>query len=186
MNWYLEEKEEKEEKKQKLGGFTMADEEKKDAVEQPLETPEENVVNAIPEGKADTGKRIVAYIIDAVITTIIGLIPIVGQLIGAAYWALRDGLKIDFMDQRSLGKKIMKLRPVTLEGNKLEIVDSVKRNWMFAIIPLSILIPILGWFIILPLACIFVIVEIILTLTDKEGRRFGDKMAKTKVIEVEE
>jgi len=160
----------------------MADEEKKEPVEQ----PEENIVEPISGNKVDTGKRIVAYIIDAVIAAIIGLIPILGLLIGAAYWALRDGLKIDFMDQRSIGKKVMKLRPVTLDGNKLEIVDSIKRNWMFAIIPLSLLIPILGWFFILPLACILVIIEIVLALTDKEGRRFGDKMANTKVIESEE
>ena len=132
----------------------MADEEKKETVEQPLETPEENIVNAIPEGKVDTGKRIVAFL-------------------------------IDFMDQRSIGKKVMKIRPVTLEGNKLELVDSVKRNWMFALGPLAI-VPIIGWFIIFPAAVILVIIEVILTLTDKEGRRFGDKMAKTRVIEVAE
>ena len=164
----------------------MADEEKKETVEQPEETPREEVVEAVPEKKADVGKRIVAYIIDAVIAAVIGLIPILGLLIGAAYWALRDGLKIDFMDQRSIGKKVMKLRPVTLEGNKLELMDSVKRNWMFAAIPLSVLIPLLGWFILLPIFAIFALVEFILLLTDAEGRRFGDKMAKTRVVEMED
>ena len=164
----------------------MADEEKKETVEQPEETPQEEIVEASPEKKVDTGKRIVAFIIDAVVAAVVGLIPILGLIIGAAYWALRDGLNIDFMDQRSIGKKIMKLRPVTLEGTKLELTDSIKRNWMLAIVPLSVIIPFLGWFVMLPVGLILVIVEIILTLTDKEGRRFGDKMAKTIVIEVEE
>ncbi|MCK5077965.1 MAG: RDD family protein [Calditrichia bacterium] len=155
----------------------MADEEKKEQVTP--EAPEENIVNAIPEGKADIGKRIVAFIIDAVLTTIVIIvIPFIGFLISGAYWLLRDGIKIDFMDQRSLGKKLMKLRPVTLEGKNLEIIDSVKRNWMFAIMA----IPIIGWI----AGFILLIVEIILTLTDEEGRRFGDKIANTKVIQVED
>ena len=64
-----------------------------------------------PPRKADVGKRIIAAIIDAVIAIIVGFIPFVGGLVATAYWLVRDGLDIDFMDQRSIGKKLVKLHP---------------------------------------------------------------------------
>ena len=96
-------------------------------------------------GKADIGKRIVAAIIDGLLAGIVGLIPIIGGLIGAAYLLLRDGLEVDFMDQRSLGKKVMKLRPVLLDGGKVDLMVSVKRNWLLAIPSVLMIIPVLGW-----------------------------------------
>jgi uncharacterized RDD family membrane protein YckC len=143
-------------------------------------------------GKADLGKRFVASLIDAAIAIVVGFIPIIGGIIGAAYWLLRDGMEFDFMDHRSIGKKVMKLRPVLLDGGKVDIAVSVKRNWMFAIsgiIQLLIFIPVVGWALIPVvgiITLILVIIEIILVLTDPEGRRMGDKIANTKVIEVAE
>lgn len=142
-----------------------------------------------PSGKADLGKRLIAMIIDAAISAVIGLIPVVGGLIGAAYMLLRDGLSYEIMDHRSIGKKIMKLRPVALDGGTVDISRSVKRNWMFALGALTqafILIPVLGW-VLIPIiglaALIIGIIEIVLVLTDEEGRRWGDRLANTKVIE---
>ena len=138
-------------------------------------------------GKADIAKRFIALIIDGVISGIISLIPF-GGLLGAAYMLLRDGLDIEFMDNRSIGKKIMKLRPVTMDGSKCDLMISVKRNWMFALGPI-VMIPIIGW-ILIPIvglaAMIIAVVEVVLVLTDDEGRRWGDKLADTKVIEVED
>ena len=142
--------------------------------------------------KADLGKRFIAIIIDAVIAILVGLIPIIGGLIGAAYMLLRDGLDYEFMDHRSVGKKLVKLRPVTLDGKPVDIGVSIKRNWMFALAGLAyflVFIPILGWALI-PLvgiaALVIGIVELILVIVNKEGRRWGDKLANTKVIEVSE
>ncbi len=137
-----------------------------------------------PTGKADLGKRIIAAIIDGVIAGVAGFIPIIGGLAGAAYMLIRDGLEVDFMDQRSLGKKVMKLRPVRIDGQPMDLVTSVKRNIPFAIGPLIMIIPILGWIIGPIVAMIIGIIEIILVLTDDEGRRMGDRFAETKVIEV--
>jgi uncharacterized RDD family membrane protein YckC len=142
--------------------------------------------------KADIGKRIVAAIIDAVIAAILGFIPAIGGLIGAAYILVRDGLEFDFMDQRSVGKKVLKLRPVTLDGSPVDVVTSIKRNWMFCLgglIPLLIFIPILGWMMIpfVGLAALVLgVIELVLVLTDANGRRFGDKIANTQVIEVDD
>ena len=141
--------------------------------------------------KADISKRVIAAVIDAVIALVIGMIPIIGGLIATAYWLVRDGLEIDFMDQRSIGKKLVKLRPVTLDGSPVDIMTSVKRNWMFALGGIAQLfaMTIIGLVIAIPLAfLVFVIgiIELVLVLTDSEGRRMGDKFADTMVIEVDE
>ena len=145
-----------------------------------------------PIVKADLTKRVVAGLIDGVAAVLVGMIPVVGWIVAPAYWLLRDGLDIEFMDRRSVGKKLTKLRPVRDDGLPMDIETSVRRNWVFAIgglIGLLAAIPIIGW-LLLPFAIIAAIaigaIEIFLTVVDPEGRRFGDKFAGTKVIEVED
>ena len=152
------------------------------------EKPDEKSVGK----KADLGKRFIAMIIDVVITILVGFIPFIGGLIGAAYMLLRDGLNYEIMDHRSVGKKLMKLRPVTLDGRPVDINVSIRRNWMFALgglVNVLFYIPILGWSLI-PFvgitAFVLCIVELILVIVNEEGRRWGDKLAETKVIEVSE
>ena len=140
--------------------------------------------------KADLGKRFIAGIIDAVIAVVIGFIPILGGIIATVYWLVRDGLEIDFMDHRSIGKKLVNLRPVTLDGLPLDVMASVKRNWMFALGGIAQLLAstIIGLILAIPLALLVIligIIEVILVLTDPDGRRLGDKIANTQVIEVE-
>jgi uncharacterized RDD family membrane protein YckC len=141
--------------------------------------------------KADLTKRFVAIIIDAAIAGVLSIIPVVGGLVGAAYILLRDGFDFEFMDGRSLGKKLMKLRPVKADGQKMTLQDSAKRNWplMFgALISVLLFIPVIGW-ILIPIVIIaslvIGVVELVSVLNDSEGRRWGDKLAGTKVIEVE-
>jgi len=142
--------------------------------------------------KADLAKRFVAVLIDGVLSAVISFIPLVGSIAGAAYMLLRDGLELDFMDGRSIGKKVMKLRPVTNDGSKMTIEKSIKRNWMFALGAFNgilLFIPILGWLLILILSIAGLLIglfEVFKVLTDAEGRRFGDSMAGTKVIETTE
>ena len=140
--------------------------------------------------KADQGKRFLAVIIDCLIAGALGMIPFVGGIAGAAYMLVRDGLEVDFMRNRSLGKQLMKLRPIRLDGQPMTMETSVRRNWMFglgAITSALVYIPIVGW-ILIPIVGLVAlgigIYEIYLVVTDAEGRRWGDKMAGTKVIEV--
>lgn len=139
--------------------------------------------------KADLAKRFIAAVIDAVVAGVLGFIPLVGSIAGAAYMLVRDGLELDFMDGRSIGKKVMKLRPVTNDGSKMTIEKSIRRNWMFglgAFHGILLFIPVLGWilmFIISIVGLLIGIFEIFKVLTDAEGRRMGDNMAGTKVIE---
>lgn len=153
---------------------------------QPAPQPEPGTTPA----KADLGKRFIAAVIDGAIAGVVGLIPWVGGIIGGLYILLRDGLDYEYMRGRSVGKTLMKLRPVRLDGQPMDISTSIKRNWMFALGLISLallLIPVIGW---IALALLWVaapiigLVEIILVLTDKEGRRWGDRLGGTRVIEV--
>ncbi len=145
-----------------------------------------------PGGKPDVGKRILAALIDGVLAFIIGLIPFIGGLIGAAYMLTRDGLDVDFMDRRSLGKKAFKLRPVRLDGRPMDLETSFKRNFVFALGPIAEVfayIPLIGWAIAILLGVVglvLIVIEIVLVVSDAEGRRLGDKVGGTKVIEVGE
>lgn len=159
--------------------------------EQPLRPPE--VAGGVPPvaGKADLTKRAVACVIDAVAAFAVGMVPFIGGIAGAAYWLVRDGLDVEFMPNRSLGKKLVGLQPVTFpDGRKLDLETSVKRNWPFVfggIAQALAYIPIIGWLLIFPVALVALgvgIVEIYLVVTTDDGRRMGDKFAGTHVIEV--
>lgn len=145
---------------------------------------------AAAHGKADLGRRFVAILIDAVIAGVVAtVIPAIGGLIGAAYMIVRDGLDFEFMHHRSIGKQIMKLHIDTLDGAPIDVMTSLRRNWMFGIgylIPLLLFIPILGWIAIpfVGLASLGLgIVEVVLVLTDDGGRRVGDRIANTLVAD---
>jgi uncharacterized RDD family membrane protein YckC len=153
--------------------------------EQPNQTPISSADTVSPV-KADLTKRAIAAIIDSVLASIVSLIPVVGGIVGAAYILVKDGLDIDFMNKRSLGKVLMKLRPIRLDGQAMDLNTSMRRNWPLAIGSLIAIIPLVGWLVAVPVALVIGIIELVLVLTDSEGRRMGDKLAGTKVIEVSE
>jgi uncharacterized membrane protein len=140
--------------------------------------------------RADPVKRIIAFVIDAIASMIVGFIPFIGGIIGALYMLLRDALPIEALEYKSIGKKLLKLSVVRTEApTKVDYAISAKRNWMFALGPLMfffLFIPIIGWIIDILLGIavlILVIIEIIKIFTDEKGLRLGDKMAGTMVIE---
>lgn len=145
---------------------------------------------AAPAAKADVTKRFIGALIDGLLAGGVSLIPLVGGIVAAAYMLLRDGLEIEFIDRRSIGKKLIKLRAVRLDGAPMDIETSVKRNLPLAVGAVGSIfwvIPVLGWALAILLGVIgmiLVLVEGIMVLTDPEGRRMGDKLAGTKVIEV--
>ena len=157
------------------------------------EKPEtvETKTNADALTKADPVKRIIAFVIDAVASIIVGFIPFVGGIIGALYILLRDALPIEALEYKSIGKKLLKLSVVKTEepASKIDYATSARRNWMFALGPIMfffLFIPIIGWIIDILLGIavlILVIIEIIKLFTDEKGLRLGDKMAGTMVIE---
>lgn len=159
---------------------------------QPAPPPVAPPASDATAAKPDVGKRFIAYVIDAVIASLLSIVPVLGSLLGAAYILVRDGLEFDFMDGRSVGKKLMKLRPVRDDGGKMDLTTSVMRNWPLAlgslaglvsfspflgILALSLLISLIGG--------IVGLIEVYLVVTSPDGRRLGDKFAHTHVIEVD-
>lgn len=142
--------------------------------------------------KADLVKRFIAAIIDGAIAAVVGMIPVIGGLVGLAYILLRDGFEYDVMDYRSVGKKLMKLRPVKSDGTPMTYRDSFQRNWPLvfgSLVQILIFIPVIGW-ILIPLVGLvglaLAIAEIVLVFTNPQGLRWGDRLASTKVVEVAE
>ncbi len=168
----------------------MNEEKEVQAKEEKPETNEAKINNATLT-KADPVKRIIAFVIDAVASIIVGFIPFVGGIIGAFYMLFRDALPIEALEYKSIGKKLLQLSVVNIEDptSKIDYAASAKRNWMFALGPMMmffLFIPILGWIIDILIGIavfILVIIEIIKIFSDEKGVRLGDKMAGTMVIE---
>ncbi|MBN1425344.1 RDD family protein [Candidatus Fermentibacteria bacterium] len=142
--------------------------------------------------KADPTKRIIATLIDGILAGVVSAIPVIGGIVGAAYMLLRDALPIQALEFKSVGKKLMGLS-VVMEANptaKIDYATSAKRNWMFAIGPIMaffMVIPVLGWLIniVLGIAMLILgIMELMKVFSDPKGKRLGDTMAGTMVIEV--
>lgn len=136
----------------------------------------------------DTMTRFVAFLIDAVAVAVIGLVPVIGGLAGIAYMLFRDGLDIEFMQRRSLGKKLMKLTVVRTDGQPMDLAASARRNWPLvfgSLAQILIFVPVIGWILIpfvLIAGAVFVIIEIVRVLTNPEAKRLGDGYAGTRVI----
>jgi uncharacterized RDD family membrane protein YckC len=147
--------------------------------------------------KADLGKRFIAVLIDAIpaiiVSAVLGRIPFLGSiaagLLAGIWWLVRDGLNLAHADLRSPGKRLMGLRPVRLDGQPMTLRTSMRRNVTLAAYSVGFLfwvVPVLGWIASLPvfaLGGVISLVEVVLVLTDAEGRRMGDKLAATKVVE---
>ena len=116
---------------------------------------------------ANDGNRIVAYLIDIVLTAVVSIIPFVGWIAGLAYMLTRDALP--FLDGQSIGKKVMKLRAVSAEDDQ-----PLTNNWGPAIIRNIVLF--------IPL---FPVVELIVLLTNDQKLPLGDQWAKTRVVQWE-
>ena len=115
--------------------------------------------------RAEVGSRVVAYLIDAVITGALSFVPFVGWVAGIGYFLTRDSLP--FIDGQSVGKKAMGIRAVSESGEPLT------NNWGPGIIRNLVLI--------IPL---FPLIELIVLVSNKDGLRLGDQWAKTQVISV--
>ena len=136
----------------------------------------------------DTLTRFVAFLIDAVAVAVIGMVPVIGGLVGIAYVLFRDGLDIEYLRGRSLGKTLMKLTVVRADGRPMDLAASAQRNWPLvfgSLTQILLFIPVIGW-ILIPFVIIagvvFVIIEIVRVLTNPEGRRLGDDYARTRVV----
>lgn len=156
--------------------------------------PSSENTDASAAGKPDPVKRFAALFIDGIIAAIIFWLlfaflgfyagAILGLLVAGGYMIIRDGLDLDFMKQRSLGKQLMKIRPVRLDGKPMDLEASIKRNWMFGVSYFGSVafLGVVGSLIGLA-AGVVILYECYKVLTDPAGRRWGDELAATKVID---
>ena len=131
------------------------------------------------------GMRLGALLIDSLIALPLILpmaIPILGLFLAmgcgplaALYWLSRDA----FFGGQSVGKKIVGLRVICLDGSPFTWGTSAKRNIIYAALFLMI-IPILG----IPLGLgSFIILNIIdIVLVVSTQKRLGDNFANTLVV----
>jgi len=128
--------------------------------------------------RAELLLRAAAKILDLIlIAAVIEVIPRAGFFAGLAYLLLGDGL----FDGRSLGKKLIRLKVVSIDAlEPCTFRDSLLRNSTLGLgYLLWRLIPWIGWIAFPVIAA----VEFIMILGNKEGRRLGDEIAGTTVIE---
>jgi len=145
--------------------------------------------------KPDHLKRFLAKLVDGIIASLIfwlltAIIPgwfaasLIGALAAGTYWIVCDGLEVEFMRHRSLGKKLIGLDVIRTDGAPMNIETSARRNWMFAI----------GWFtypfgailgLLISLAALVLFVyEVYKVFTEPDAHRWGDELAGTRVVEV--
>ena len=139
--------------------------------------------------KADLFPRILAFMIDGLISWLPVFIPFVGAIFGSLYLLFKDGLMYqitqkDEWKNKSIGKKIMNLEIVTVDEQLIDLSISAKRNLPLTIGNFIAIIPVIGWVIGPTLALVLALVELIVFLTDEDGRRLGDKWANTQVIKL--
>ena len=153
-------------------------------------------------------RRFAAAAIDAALAAAIALAPAalspvqkarlfgVGLLLGAVYVLVRDGLPYAEWGARSLPKRWLGIRPYRLNGAPMDIATSVRRNLTLGASVAAVgLAYVLGGFrgiavfgisisdVVGAAAVAMVAVEALLVAVDPVGRRVGDRMARTRVIE---
>ncbi|MDK2926205.1 MAG: hypothetical protein PWQ41_1979 [Bacillota bacterium] len=137
--------------------------------------------------KADLVSRFLAALIDSLVAGVLSLVPFVGFLAGGVYTLTKDGIMYELTKNpeykdRSLGKKLLRLKVVRLDGGPVDMAVSAKRNLPLAIGGIIGIVPVLGWIFGPILGLIMALLELLLVLTDPAGRRLGDRWAGTQVV----
>jgi uncharacterized RDD family membrane protein YckC len=127
--------------------------------------------------RADLITRAVAGLVDLLLVIGLARLPdVIGFLSAAGYILIRDGL----FDHRSIGKKLMGLRVLSLEesGSAATYRESIIRNVPIVLAYFLFLIPYAGW-----ILCPLVLgTEGLTALGDRAGMRVGDLLARTQVV----
>lgn len=133
----------------------------------------------MPEGNRKAGLllRVLGKALDLLIFLIaLKTIPQAGAFVGLIYIFISDGL----FDGRSAGKKILQLRVIGNEsGHACGFRESVLRNLPIACACGLYLVPMIGWLLALAVCGM----EFLLMFGNRNGRRLGDELAGTLVIE---
>jgi len=125
--------------------------------------------------KADYLPRLVARIIDLLAAAALAHVAKpVGFFAGLTYLLIADGV----MPGRSMGKAVIGIRVVTVDGRPVGLRESILRNLPFGVAMVLAAIPWIGWL----LAGAVVVLEGLLVVGNERGRRLGDEAAQTQVM----
>ena len=127
--------------------------------------------------KAQVLNRGIARLIDLFIVAAAGqmFVP-VGFLGGLAYILIADG----FAGGRSIGKRLIGLQTVLPDRREVAgFRESIIRNLPFAIAQLAFAVPYVGWIVSVAIMAF----EAVLILGNEQGRRLGDEVAGTQVLD---
>ncbi len=120
--------------------------------------------------------RVVAKSIDVIIILAAAeILPKAGFLAGVGYMLVGDGIA----GGGSLGKRLLGLTVLDEEGEACHARESILRNLTLGIGIVLLKVPLIGWL----LAVSIFSLEFIVLLGSREGKRIGDEIAKTRVIE---
>lgn len=104
-------------------------------------------------------------------------LPKAGWLAGLVYLLISDGLFVG----RSVGKRLTGLMVISSSGTPCSMKDSILRNSTLGLGILLWKIPVLGWVFLLAVVAL----EFIILFGSKEGKRLGDEIAQTTVVETQ-
>ena len=127
--------------------------------------------------KAQVLNRGIAKLIDLFIVAAAGQVIVpVGFLAGLAYILTADG----FAGGRSIGKRVIGLQTVLPERREAAgFRESIIRNLPFAVAQLAFAVPYVGWIV----SVAIIAFEAVLILGNEQGRRLGDEVAGTQVLD---
>lgn len=128
--------------------------------------------------KAQVLNRGIAKLIDLFIVAAAAQVIVpVGFLAGLAYILISDG----FAGGRSIGKRLIGLQVVRPDRREpAEFRESIIRNLPFAVAQVAFAVPYVGWI----LSVAILAFEAVLILGNEQGRRLGDEVAGTQVLDV--
>ena len=128
--------------------------------------------------KAQVLNRGIAKLIDLFIVAAADQVIVpVGFLAGLAYILIADG----FAGGRSIGKRLIGLQTVLPHRREAAgFRESIIRNLPFAVAQLAFAVPYVGWIV----SAAIIAFEGVLILGNEQGRRLGDEVAGTQVLDV--
>jgi hypothetical protein len=112
---------------------------------------------------------------------------LLGGVVASAYLLVSDALDPHGASRRSFGKRLVGIHLNRLDDEPVDVMTSVRRNWMFAglffVQAFSFQIPLLS-FVLLAIAAGAVGYELYWMGASAYGCRWGDELANTEVMEL--
>jgi uncharacterized RDD family membrane protein YckC len=119
------------------------------------------------QATTSAGNRVVAFLIDVLVMLVVSaLLQTPGVVLAVIYLLSRDG--IPFLDGQSIGKKVLDLQAVDYKG------DPLTNNWR----------PVVLRNVFLLVFPFFPTIELLVLLSHTDGRRIGDQIANTRVVNI--